>query len=133
MFEQLLDALFERRGRGGAARTGALHLKEYLALLEAAIDDIAAVPGHGRADARIDQFADLRDDFGIFGIIIEAFGRNDDLGGTAFLEQRRATGKMIEHHAQHIGFEPGPWHALRGRHRDEIAAKKHAGHIAKIE
>src|SRR5262249_29763583 len=69
IFEQLLDAVLERRGRGGAARAGALHLQIDFPLVEAAIDDVAAVIGDRGADARLDQLLDLRDDLGIGGIV----------------------------------------------------------------
>jgi hypothetical protein len=39
-----------------------------LALVEAAIDDVAAIARHRRADALFDQLLDLRDDVGILGI-----------------------------------------------------------------
>src|SRR3546814_7131404 len=55
MFEQRFDAVLQGRGRGRAARTGALHLQIDIALVEAAIDDVAAVIGNRGADARFDE------------------------------------------------------------------------------
>src|SRR3546814_15021833 len=67
--EQLLDAVLQRRGRGGATRAGALHLEEDLPLVEPAIDDVAAVIGDRGAHAGVDQIPDLFDDIGIGGIV----------------------------------------------------------------
>ena len=41
------------------------------AVLEAAIDDVAAVLGHRRADAGFDQLPDLVDDLGIGRIVVD--------------------------------------------------------------
>ena len=43
--EEVLDAVLQRGGRGGATRAGALHAQVYLALVEPAIHDVAAVIG----------------------------------------------------------------------------------------
>ena len=48
----------ERRGRGRAARAGALHVEVHRAVLEALEGDVAAIHRHGRADAGRDQFLD---------------------------------------------------------------------------
>ena len=42
-----------------------MHRQEHRALLEAAIDDVAAVVGDRGADARVDQVLDLLDDVGV--------------------------------------------------------------------
>src|SRR3546814_14412840 len=62
MFQEGLDAILQRRGRGWTAGAGALHLQIHIALVETAIDDVAAVVGDRGADARFDQLLDLFDD-----------------------------------------------------------------------
>src|SRR3546814_19230706 len=69
MFQEGLDAILQRRGRGGAAGAGALHLQIHIALVETAIDDVAAIVGDRGADARFDQLLDLLDDVGVGGIV----------------------------------------------------------------
>src|SRR3546814_10422002 len=69
MFEQGFDAVLQRRGRRRTARAGALHLEIDIALVEAAIEDVAAVARDSGADARFDQFPDLRDAVGVGGIV----------------------------------------------------------------
>src|SRR3546814_20455141 len=55
MFQEGLDAILQRRGRGGAAGAGALHLQIHIALVETAIDDVAAIVGDRGAAARFEQ------------------------------------------------------------------------------
>src|SRR5665213_1455419 len=58
MLEQVLDAVLQRRGRGRTARAGALHLQEHDAFFVALEGDVAAVAGHRRPYARLDQVLD---------------------------------------------------------------------------
>src|SRR3569623_2605053 len=67
--EQVLDAGLEGRGRGRAARAGALHVQVDRAVAEALEGDIAAIHGHGRTDAGRDQ---LLDDFDGLGVAVVA-------------------------------------------------------------
>ena len=53
------------RGRGRAARAGALHDEIDDAVLEAAERDVAAVAGHRRADAGLEQLLDGLDGRGV--------------------------------------------------------------------
>ena len=71
MLDQAFDAALQRDHRRRAARTGALHSKVKLAVLVAAIDDVAAVLCNGRPDARFQQLLDLVDDVGICRILFE--------------------------------------------------------------
>src|SRR4051812_6631574 len=58
MLEQVLDAVLQRRCRRRAAGAGTLHVQIDDAVLEAAERDVAAVIGHRRANARLDQILD---------------------------------------------------------------------------
>src|SRR4051812_26141842 len=60
MAEQVLDAVLERRGRGGATGAGAAHVQENNAVAEAAEGDVAAVLGDGRTDPGLEQLLDGR-------------------------------------------------------------------------
>ena len=62
MADETFDALLQRGGRRGAARAGALHGKIHHPLAKAAKGDIAAIIGHGGANARFQQVENLRDD-----------------------------------------------------------------------
>ena len=68
MAQQVLDAVLQRRGRGRAARAGALHGEKDDAVLEAAEGDVAAVIGDRRTHARLDQFLDGGDRLGVVGV-----------------------------------------------------------------
>src|SRR3546814_5570029 len=94
MFQEGLDAILQRRGRGGAAGAGALHLQIHIALVETAIDDVAAIVGDRGADARFDQLLDLLDDVGVGGIVGEA----RILGG------HRETGARSEEHTSELQY-----------------------------
>src|SRR3546814_11699668 len=71
-YTTLFRSILQRRGRGGAAGARALHLQIHIALVETAIDDVAAVVGDRGTNARFDQFLDLFDDVGVGGIVGEA-------------------------------------------------------------
>src|SRR3546814_900294 len=77
MFEQALDPLLERHRRRGAARAGAVQGEIDGAFLKAAIDDVAAILGDRRANARLDQLLDLGDNVGVLGIFRDRLGRRD--------------------------------------------------------
>ena len=65
MLEQVLDAVPQRGRRARAARAGAAHVQEHDAVLEAVEDDVAAVVGHRRPHARVEQLLD-----GLDGILV---------------------------------------------------------------
>src|SRR5438477_12356562 len=60
--DQAFDPAFEGHGRRGTARAGAVHRQVQMPIAIAFVDDVAAVLGDGRADARFDQLLDLVDD-----------------------------------------------------------------------
>src|SRR5271168_3827728 len=68
VFEKVLDSVPQRRGRGGAAGTGALHLQVDDAVAEALEDDVAAVACHRRSDPCLNQFLDRLDGFGVLWV-----------------------------------------------------------------
>src|SRR5690606_28555929 len=63
--EHVLDAHFQGGGGGRAAGAGAAHVQEDRSVLETLVDDVAAVLGHGGANARVDQFLDCGNDLGV--------------------------------------------------------------------
>ena len=65
MFEQLLNPIFEGGGRRGATCARPLHFQIDPPFFKAAIDNVSAIIGNGRADARFDQVLDLFDHVGI--------------------------------------------------------------------
>src|ERR1700752_2707180 len=58
MLEQILDAVLQRCGGGGAAGAGALHVEIDDAVLETAEGDVAAVIGNRRPHPGLDQVLD---------------------------------------------------------------------------
>src|SRR5713226_2205818 len=56
MLEQVLDAVLQRRGRGGAAGAGAFHREIDDPVAKTLEGDVAAVARHRWAHARFDQF-----------------------------------------------------------------------------
>ena len=63
--EQVLDAVTQRRRRAGAARAGAAHMQEDHAVAIALEGDVAAVLGHRRTHARLEQLLD-----GLDGLLV---------------------------------------------------------------
>jgi hypothetical protein len=63
-----------------------------VAALEAAMDDVAAVLGHRRTVAGLDQLADLRDDLRVSGVVLDLLGGDVDARGGARIEQGGAAG-----------------------------------------
>src|SRR3546814_12785513 len=90
MFKQGFNALLQCRRGGRAARTGPLHAQKHLTLIEAAINYVAALIGHRRADAGFDEFLYLLDNFSVGWIVLEIliFGRNKDTRGADGTEHR---------------------------------------------
>src|SRR5215211_5670010 len=66
--QEVLDAVLEGRGRGRAARAGALHVEIDDPVLEAAEGDVAAVARDRRADAGLEQLLDRLDRRRIGGV-----------------------------------------------------------------
>ena len=135
VLEQRLDPVLERGGGAGAAGAGTLHGQGNHPVLEPAIDNIAAIVGHCRADPRFDQFLDLRDHIGMGRIIAKIFvlGRNHDPASGGRMEQWQLHHEMIEQHCDHLRLERRPVRSFARRNRHKIAPKQHAGDIAKIE
>src|SRR5690606_29495805 len=99
--QEVLDAVLQRRGRRGAARAGALHVQEDGAVLEAAEGYVAAVLGHRRAHARVEQLLDGDDDL-LVGRVVEL------LAGVALVTlgvagQHRVAGHGVLHDAAAAG------------------------------
>src|SRR3546814_4030001 len=126
MFKQGFNALLQCRRGGRAARTGPLHAQKHLTLIEAAINYVAAIIGHRRADAGFDEFLYLLDNFSVGRVVLEIliFGRNTEASGAAGTEKRHVGRKMVKQYAEHIGLQIAPVHAGSSRHRNEIAAKE---------
>src|SRR3569623_2399528 len=104
--KHVFHARLQGRGRGGATGAGAAHMQPDDAGvgLEAVEQDIAAVLGHGRADAGIQQVLDLGHYLGGFALIDLAAVA---LGGLAF-EKRLAGGEVLHHRRQYRGLQLGP-------------------------
>src|SRR5690606_30412897 len=116
----------DRRGR--AALTGALHAEIERSVLIAAINDVAAVLGHGRADAAIDQFLDQVDDLGVVRAFLYrgTVAGNADAGRRPRPEQGRAADEMVEQYAEDFRLKRLPMHAGRGTNGDKVSAEKYA-------
>src|SRR3546814_12556222 len=71
MFKQGFNALLQCRRGGSAARTGPLHAQKHLTLIEDAINYVAAIIGHRRADAGFDEFLYLTDHFSVGWVVLE--------------------------------------------------------------
>ena len=77
MFEQLLDPVLERRGGRGTTGAGTLHLEIDGALVEAAIDDVAAIIGNGACSSVIfSTIALIASDFNSIVSCITLFSRS---------------------------------------------------------
>jgi hypothetical protein len=53
--------------------------------------------------------------------------------GRSHVEQRHVRSEMIEQDAEHVGLGVAPVRTGRDRHRDEVAAEEHAGHVTQGE
>src|SRR3546814_7859473 len=104
MFKQGFNALLQCRRGGRAARTGPLHAQKHLTLIEAAINYVAAIIGHRRADAGFDEFLYLLDNFSVGRVVLEIliFGRNTEARGAAGPEKRRVGRKRAEEHTSEL-------------------------------
>lgn len=134
MFEQLLYAIFQRGSGRRAARTGTLHLQIDDPALEPAIDDIAAIIGHGGTHAGFDQILYLVNDFGVRRVVQRqfVFGRYRKAGDRR-MEKRQVCREMVEQYAENFGLHIVPFAAWCNRYRNEIAAKENTGDVAKRE
>src|SRR5262245_56344221 len=122
MAQQVLDAMAQCRRRRWAAGACALHVEIDHAVLEAAERDVAAVVGHRRAHARLDQFLDGGDVLGV--------GRLEKLlslgGHRAGIAQERLAGHEVLHDgAEDRRLELLPL-AVAFAHGDEVVAEEHA-------
>ena len=116
MAQHVLDA---------AARgpTAAHHLENDEAVLEAVVDDVAAVLGHRRADAGVDEVPDLGADLVLFliGAIASRLlpGAVDDgIPGDI----------MLHDGAENGGLEDLPVLRVAYRHRYRLGVERHPGH-----
>src|SRR5579883_1855278 len=128
MVEQVLNAVLERRGGGGAAGAGALHVQIDHAVAIALEGDVAAVAGDRRADPGLDQFLDRLDRVGVF--LVEEFAGRVDRFGRAF-EDRLAGEIEFRHHAENGRPQMLPFAVALGD-RDEIRREidaADAGHL----
>ena len=114
----------QRRGRGGAAGAGALHLEVDDAVAEALEDDVAAVARHRGPDPRLDELLDRLDRFGVLGVK-ELAGR--DHVRAAGLDQRRAGEEEFRHDAQNGRTQMLPF-AFGLGHGNEVVGEKDAAH-----
>src|SRR5262245_7230837 len=129
--QQVLDAVPQRRGRGWAARAGALHVEIDDAVLEAAEGDVAAVIGDRRPHPGLDQLLDGGDRLGIGGF--EEFARAIGGGtGLAAAQQRRVGHEMLHDGAEDRGLELLPF-ARRLSDGDEVGAEENAGDAGDAE
>ena len=90
MFQQPLNAVLQR-GRGtGTTGASTLHGQIDYTFAKTAILDVAAIARHCRAHPCFQQFLDLRDDVGVFGIVthIFVFCRDSDAAGITTGKQR---------------------------------------------
>src|SRR3712207_4436168 len=83
MAQHVLDAVLQRGARGRAAGAGALEVQAHHAVAEAAKHDVAAVAGHRRADARVEQVLDLVHDLGVGGVEVVLAALVGAAGGLA--------------------------------------------------
>src|SRR3546814_6993474 len=102
MFKQGFNALLQCRRGGRAARTGPLHAQKHLTLIEAAINCVAAIIGHRRADACFDEFLYLLENFRVCRVVLEIliFGRKTEASSAAGTEQRHVGRKMDIQYAE---------------------------------
>ncbi len=89
--QQVLDAVLQRGGGGGAALAGALHRQVDRAFAEAAELYVAAVAGNSRADSGLEQVLDRVDDLDVVGV--EELVGLGAVGRLTLDEQRRAGGE----------------------------------------
>ena len=127
MTQHVLNTMLQRGGGGRAARAGTLHVQPHHAVAIAAEHDIAAIAGHGRAHAGVEQFLDLRHDLSVL--------RGDVLGGvlTNALDHRAAGDKMLHDGAQHLRAQRRPGALIALGDGDELGAEEHAGHAVQCE
>src|SRR6185503_18786702 len=131
MANQALDAVLEGDRRGWTTLAGALKAKIERALGVAAIDDVAAVLRHRRADPGFDQFLDLVDDVGVGRVFLYRRSVGDlDAGRAGRVEQGRLADEVIEQDADHLRFKLCPRGAGARRYRDEVAAEEHTFDMA---
>ena len=62
VLQHIFDPMLQRRAGGRASGARALHVEADDALTVASEHDVAAVTGHGRANAGVEQLLDLVDD-----------------------------------------------------------------------
>jgi hypothetical protein len=129
--QEVLDAVLEGRGRGRAARAGALHVEVDDAVLEAAEGDVAAVAGDRRADAGLEQLLDGLDRRRVGSV--EELLAVGSAGGAGTPDQDRGAG----HEMLHDGGEDRRLHvlplALALGHGDEVVAEEDAGDAGDLE
>ena len=117
MAQHVLDAHLQRGGRAGAAGARPLHVEIDHAVSEILEYDIAAILGHGRTYARIEQLFDLGDDF-----VVVRCGNG---GFAAFGHHRIAGGVMFHDAAQDGRLENLPVQARLFCDGHEVGAEEH--------
>jgi hypothetical protein len=116
MLQKILDSHFQGGGRTRATRARALHLQVDHAFAEVMEHDIAAVLGHGRTDAGLEQILDLGDD------LVVLFGGGDG----CFTRHDRLAGRVVLHDAtQDGGLQDLPVLVGRLGDGDEVGAEEH--------
>ena len=102
------------------------------AVLEALEGDVAAIAGHGRAHAALQQLLDGGDGAGV-ALLEELLALLVAAEATASLLQQRLAGEEVLHDgAEDGGLEVLPLAFALG-HGDEVAAEEHAGDVADRE
>src|SRR5471030_1273450 len=119
VLQKVLNSHFQGGRRTRATRARALHLQVDHAVAEVVIDDVAAVLGHGRTDAGLEQILDLGND-------LVVVGRGIAGGGRCLTRHDRLAGGVVLHDAtQDRGLQDLPVLVVRLGDGDEVGAEEH--------
>src|SRR5476651_1841565 len=96
VLQKVLNSHFQGGRRTRATRARALHLQVDHAVAEVMEHDIAAVLGHGRTDAGLEQILDLGNDLVVVGRCVAR-------GGRCFTGKHGLAGRVVLHDAAQDG------------------------------
>src|SRR5471032_2381031 len=120
VLQKVLNSHFQGGRRTRASRARALHLQVDHAFAEVVKNDIAAVLGHGRTDAGLEQILDLGND-----LVVVRGGIARRSRGFA-REHRLAGGVVLHDPAQDRGLQDLPVLVVRLGDGDEVGTEEHA-------
>src|SRR5581483_11245131 len=129
--QQVLDPVAQGGRRARAAGTGAAHVQEDHAVLEAAEHDVAAVVGDRRPHARVEQLLDGLDRVLVLRVV--ALERRL-LGGVVLTVDDGSARQVVLHDGAEDGrLQMLPLVDLALGHGDEVGAEEHPGHVVDAE